>query len=173
MLGQTKAAVDLIFGAHDREVRAEMDRLIEELETITSKLGTDAQVAHDNSISRVQTSLLLFSVVGLFVGITVAVMVVRSIRKSVFMMLSVIEEIANNNLTIADMTVTTQDEIGKAGTALNRMKNGLHNMIQSIAETAQHVASRQRRTFGHQPADHARTRKKPRRRPTWFPDAHK
>ena len=139
--GQTKAAVDLIFGAHDREVRAEMDRLIEELETITSKLGTDAQVAHDNSISRVQTSLLLFSVVGLFVGITVAVMVVRSIRKSVFMMLSVIEEIANKNLAIADMPVANEDELGKAALALNRMKNGLHNMIQSITDTAHHVAA--------------------------------
>jgi methyl-accepting chemotaxis protein len=139
--GQTKAAVDLIFGDHDRRLRAEMDQLIEELETITSKLGADAQVAHDNSVNRVRTSLLLFTLVGLFVGITVAILVVRSIRKSVFLMLGVIEEIANKNLAIADMPVANEDELGKAALALNRMKNGLHSMIQSITDTAHHVAT--------------------------------
>ena len=80
--GQTKAAVDLIFGAHDREVRAEMDRLIGELETITSKLGTDAQASHDDAISHVRTSLLLFTAVGLFVGIAVAILVVAPSAKA-------------------------------------------------------------------------------------------
>ncbi len=139
--GQTKAATDLIFGTHDRELRAEMDRGVEELQAITAKLGKDAQAAHDAAVARVRTSLLLLTVVGLLVGITVATLVVRSIRKSVFLMLSVIEEIANKNLTIADMHVANEDELGKAGLALNRMKNGLHDMIQSITDTAQHVAT--------------------------------
>jgi methyl-accepting chemotaxis protein len=49
--------------------------------------------------------------------------------------------IAAKNLTTDDLEVTSFDEIGDAMTALNEMKNNLHGVIQSISETAQHVAT--------------------------------
>jgi methyl-accepting chemotaxis protein len=58
-------------------------------------------------------------------------------------MLGHLEEIAANNLAIEDMEISSQDEIGKAGQALNRMKNNLREVIQSIAGTAEHVATLQ------------------------------
>src|ERR1700724_1144372 len=69
------------------------------------------------------------------------VLIVRSVTGSISRMLDLIQEIANKNLTIEDMKITSEDEIGKAGLAINQMKNSLHEVIQSIAETAQHVAS--------------------------------
>ena len=56
-------------------------------------------------------------------------------------MLSLIQEIAGNNLAVNDLEIVTQDEIGQAGIALNKMKNNLSEIIQSIAATAEHVAS--------------------------------
>jgi len=42
---------------------------------------------------------------------------------------------------VADIDISSEDELGQAGTALNRMKNNLREIIQSIAGTAEHVAS--------------------------------
>ena len=39
------------------------------------------------------------------------------------------------------MEIASQDEVGQAGLALNKMKNNLRDLIQSIAGTAEHVAS--------------------------------
>jgi len=56
-------------------------------------------------------------------------------------MLNLIQEIAGNNLAVADLKISSQDEIGQAGIALNRMKNNLHEVIQSISGSAMQVAS--------------------------------
>ena len=78
--------------------------------------------------------------VATLLGIIVATAIARSISAAASKMLTMIEELANNNLAIADME-TTEDEIGQAGLALNKMKNNLREMMQSIAATAEHVAS--------------------------------
>jgi methyl-accepting chemotaxis protein len=56
-------------------------------------------------------------------------------------MVTLIQQIAANNLAVEDMQIVSEDEIGSAGKALNKMKNSLREMIQSIASTAEHVAS--------------------------------
>jgi methyl-accepting chemotaxis protein len=48
-------------------------------------------------------------------------------------------EIADSNLTAEDLPVQSED--GGSDDALNRMKNNLRSVIQSIAGTAEHVAS--------------------------------
>ena len=55
-------------------------------------------------------------------------------------MAAMIQEIATNNLAVPDMEVKSQDEIGLAGAALNKMKNNLHEVIQTITRSAVQVA---------------------------------
>jgi methyl-accepting chemotaxis protein len=78
---------------------------------------------------------------GVLVGVGVSIAVSRSISLSANRMLRMIETIAAKDLTVEDMQITSGDEVGKAGIALNAMKNNLHSMIQSIGETAEHVAA--------------------------------
>jgi len=56
-------------------------------------------------------------------------------------MLGMIQEIASKNLAKSDINVSSRDEIGQAETALNGMKNSLRELINSIALTAEQVAS--------------------------------
>jgi methyl-accepting chemotaxis protein len=49
--------------------------------------------------------------------------------------------IASNDLTAADLHIEAHDEIGEATAALNRMKNNLSEIIQSITRTSAIVAS--------------------------------
>jgi methyl-accepting chemotaxis protein len=85
-------------------------------------------------------------VIGILIGAVVigfglATLLARSISSSASRMLAMIQEVAANNLTVKDMDVSSKDEIGQAGMALNQMKNNLHGVIQSIAETSLQVAS--------------------------------
>lgn len=77
--------------------------------------------------------VVVVSILGFAIG--------RSVQSGISGMLGTIEEIAANNLACADAEVVSNDEIGKASLALNKMKNNLHHLIRSIAETSEHVAS--------------------------------
>jgi methyl-accepting chemotaxis protein len=89
--------------------------------------------------NRYWTIGFLVGAVGL--SFLVAVALARSITAATSRMLVMIQEVAANNLGIADMEITSGDELGQAGVALNKMKNNLREIIESIAGTAQNVAS--------------------------------
>jgi len=91
-----------------------------------------------------QTAKYLVSGIAILVvlvGACTAFFLARAIASSSQMMLVAIEEIAANNLSGSDLLVSSHDEIGKAALALNKMKNNLNDVIQSIAGNAQHVAA--------------------------------
>src|SRR6266568_3221075 len=91
--------------------------------------------------SKTETLVLTLAVIGVLIGIGVALLIVRSITSAIGAMVNMIQEIADNNLSVADLEVKSQDEIGAAGVALNRMKSNLQEVVRSIAGTAEHVAS--------------------------------
>jgi methyl-accepting chemotaxis protein len=68
-----------------------------------------------------------------------ALLIARSIAGSMARMMSVAQEIAANNLTVPDINVTSQDEIGKTEAALNQMKHSLRTIVHSLADTAARV----------------------------------
>jgi len=51
------------------------------------------------------------------------------------------EAIAAKNLALADLDVSSADEVGDAMTAMNTMKNNLQAVVHAIADTSGHVAS--------------------------------
>ncbi len=139
--GKTKEAGELLFTAQASQVREDLEKSIDDLVSICNKLRNDATDVHEATEARTVRMLLALAGVGLLVGIVVAVGMSRAIGSSTTRMLSMIEQIAANNLAIPDMDVKSQDEIGKACLAMNRMKNNLQHTIQSIARTAQHLAT--------------------------------
>ncbi len=106
------------------------------------KTNRDAVLRQQESLERNAKFLpLALALAGLALGTTVAVLLPRSLSRRVDAMLSMIHEIANHNLGGMDMEITSEDEIGRAGHALNDMKNNLRGMMKSIAQTAEHLAS--------------------------------
>jgi methyl-accepting chemotaxis protein len=136
-----KDAKEALFSAQNDEVRAEMRKQIKTVTEIAEKLRKEAQDQQAATQSRVEMMALILTGAGLLVGIGVAFLIARSVSRAVSAMVSLIKEIAANNLAVEDMPITSQDEIGQAGTALNGMKNSMRQVIQSIAGTAEHVAS--------------------------------
>jgi len=95
------------------------------------------QTASSNSVA--------IFLISFFTLLTTAGVVFALVRNLVIKPLSASVELANNiahnNLAVDDLPVEAQDEIGEATSALNTMKNNLREIIQSIAGTAEHVAS--------------------------------
>jgi len=88
----------------------------------------------------------LFSFLASFLSVLGAIIVVffalrRMVIEPVRRCAEFSSVIARQNLTVDDLSIKSEDEVGEAMVALNTMKNNLHGMVQSIAETAQHVAS--------------------------------
>jgi len=103
--------------------------------------GKFARDQADSTMTRRTYMLIGLGVVLVVVVSTLGMVISRSVNQGITGILGMIDEIAANNLAADDMEVTSHDEIGRAGTALNKMKNNLHSIVQSIASTAGHVAS--------------------------------
>ena len=139
--GKTKDAVDLAFSPQASEVKKELSNASLEFRALTDELAKKATEEQDAAGSRTKIVILGLLLGGIVVGLVVAVFITRAITGAVSRMLSMIQEIAANNLAVADMEIKSQDEIGQACIALNKMKNNLHAVIQSIAGNAVQVAS--------------------------------
>jgi methyl-accepting chemotaxis protein len=139
--GREKDAKEGLFSAQNDQLRAELRRQVETLIGLEENLGKEAQNQQEATQNHVATMTLILTVGGILTGLVVAFLITRSITRAISAMVSLIQEIAANNLGVEDMPITSHDEIGQAGSALNGMKNSMRDMIQSIAGTAEHMAS--------------------------------
>jgi methyl-accepting chemotaxis protein len=133
-------AREIALGTERDAFNAAAEQLQKDVE-LSNKGGVDAasQAAADYSSSKYWMVGIMIGAVAL--GFGTAGNIARSISSSAAKMLAMIQEVAANNLTVKDMEIRSNDEIGLAGLALNQMKNNLHGVVQSIAETSIHVAA--------------------------------
>jgi methyl-accepting chemotaxis protein len=140
-LGKPKEAVQLLYQAQTVALRDQTAKavtaLIERGEELAASTRQDQKAAE----SRAVTLLLAFVIAGLIVGFAMTLYIARNITGRVSQMVAMIEAIAGDDLSREDMLIRNRDEIGTAGTLLNSMKNNLKAIVQSIAATAEHVAS--------------------------------
>ena len=139
--GKTKDAIALSLSPQAAQIRTAVNAgfaaMLQHQEN-NKKMAVNEQLA---AASETRLLLGIFASVGLVCGVGIAVFVPRSLVTSISAMTSLIDEVAHNNLTVDDVHVTAQDEIGRASIGLNTMKNSLRGLIESIARTAEHVAS--------------------------------
>jgi methyl-accepting chemotaxis protein len=139
--GKIKESTDALFAEHAVQLRTGVEKDIDDLQAQIDGLQAAALKTHEEVEASTIRLLIILAIVGVIVGLGVAVLIVRSITGAIEGMVTMIQQIAANNLGIDDMHVASHDEIGKAATALNGMKNNLREMIRSIAGTAEQVAS--------------------------------
>jgi methyl-accepting chemotaxis protein len=139
--GKTKEAVALAYGADLRQLRESVAAGITAFLQREDNRKKEAQDAQQTIQTRSRWTVLLLAAAGLVIGSTIAILVPRSLSQSLSGMMTLIHEIANNNLSVDDLIIASSDELGRASEALNTMKNNLENLIHTISETAEHVAS--------------------------------
>jgi len=139
--GKKSEGVDQLFASGTNTLRADMESTYSELIEFGERLNASAREQQIATESGVTTLIVLFMLAGLAAGVGMAIWIGRNITGRVAQMGTMIQAISDNDLSLEDMTIRNQDEIGTAGSLLNGMKNNLQKVIQSITETAQQVAS--------------------------------
>jgi methyl-accepting chemotaxis protein len=103
--------------------------------TLEAPAGVLVQEARSNSIA---TFLVTFLTV--LAAIVAVYLVIRKfVIKPITSCAQFAQTIADKNLAVNDLEVSSEDEVGIAMLALNTMKNTLRNMVQSIGGAAQDV----------------------------------
>jgi methyl-accepting chemotaxis protein len=138
--GNDAKALDIFYGDGAQGVRAELKQTTTELVAWYSKLAADAEADEVSASKSASLWILVISCIGIVIGISLAMVLIRSLIGSVAAMVAVLQEIANHNLCVDDVQVNTEDEIGKAGRALNAMKANLSRLVNAITKSAEQLA---------------------------------
>ena len=138
--GKNTEAIDYMIN-RARPAFVAVDKATGDFADAVEKGTKEVEQDQDATVSRSKMLMTVLAIVGVLIGFAAAWLIARAVSDSISVMSAMVQEIAANNLTVSDTDVFTNDEIGKAGTALNRMKNNLHSVIQSISNSAMQVAS--------------------------------
>jgi len=139
--GDSAGALDIFYGAAAKQTRADLKKATADLVTWYGNLAATAEAEQVASSKRASLSILILAAFGLLVGSTLAVLIVRSLIASITPIVEVMEQISKHNLCVPDVEVTTQDELGQAGLALNLMKANLSKLVGSITFSAEQLAA--------------------------------
>jgi methyl-accepting chemotaxis protein len=139
--GKAADATHLASAAHTSALRADLRKAVNDFVVYQQQRKAEILKQQTSIEQHAEIFVGVLSLVALALGTVAALFLSRSLSERVASMVSMIQEIAGNNLGIDDIPVTSEDEVGRASRALNSMKNNLRGMIQSIAQTAEHVAS--------------------------------
>lgn len=98
-----------------------------------------------NSIQHSISSSNVTSLISLLISIAIGVFLILFIRRTIIRPLNLLHDTANiiadGDLTVADISIKTKDEIGALGASFNKMKNSLRNLIAKVSENIEHSTS--------------------------------
>jgi len=112
---QQKDAIDLAFSAQTSETRNRLRQATGNLVQLQNKFKEEIVKEQSALQARVRVLVGLLAFAGLVLGIGIAMLITRSITSATTEMVALIQEIAANNLAIADLEVSSKDETGRAG----------------------------------------------------------
>jgi methyl-accepting chemotaxis protein len=128
--------VDKAMSVNDAIVK-DLGELADSIETM---LAQDSQsIAAANS--GLQWTTILATGTALLFGVFIAIFLARGISQSTTALLAHAEAIAAGDLTVEDLKLSSQDELGDLTSAINRMSGSLKTTILAIGENAQQVAT--------------------------------
>ncbi|MDZ5472811.1 methyl-accepting chemotaxis protein [Bacillus sp. 31A1R] len=103
-----------------------------------------AQAASSESMNLFSTGRLwtiIISVMAFILGISLAIVIARMISKPLITLAEHVKKVANGDLTMEELKVTSKDETGQLVTDFNQMTNSLRHIIGQVAHQSQQVAS--------------------------------
>ncbi len=138
---RTYEASDLAFSPRAEATSAAISETTKQLEQMEDQLGNASDASELNTEMTARDTTIALVLFGLLTGVMTASLISRSVSAGFSGMLEMVQQIADHNLAMDDLEVLTDDQIGNACQALNRMKNNLRQMILSISETASRMAT--------------------------------
>jgi methyl-accepting chemotaxis protein len=92
-------------------------------------------------MNSVKTTILIFSILALLVGLAVAFLVSFLISRPVNTVSNTLKQLAQGNLTVPDVKVKSKDEIGILASSMNDLLHNLKDLIGKVYDSSVQVAS--------------------------------
>ncbi|SJZ52796.1 methyl-accepting chemotaxis protein [Selenihalanaerobacter shriftii] len=92
-------------------------------------------------VNAIKKSSLWISLVAIILGLIVAYLISSKIAKPIQAASNFAEEIANGNLQVQSLDITSNDEVGELISSLNRMRNNLKDMITDLLNTTENLSA--------------------------------
>ncbi len=142
--GKTQAANDAIFNDQVSALRADLSSTIGSLVDWFDQQKQGAYDEQDRITSGAQRLITLQSLLGALIAILTSAGILILITRNMANLgkiVHVLRAVAHDDLSVPDLEVKAEDEIGMACRALNEMKHAVRAMVGKIAFTAEHLAS--------------------------------
>ncbi|WP_425058054.1 hypothetical protein SCACP_26960 [Sporomusa carbonis] len=155
--GAIAKAVDIMTKEDKKALAAFMiEELYSSIEPISGKLSEllDLQLElakseYQNADNRYNTLIMVFTtliVTGLSIAVGLALFILKLTLWEISNMVTCVEEVAAGNLAIAKIDVTSRDELGRLGTAINSMVVNLRSLVQTVSASAEQVVAASQET---------------------------
>ena len=119
---------------------------VESFESVISEMddATALTLAQEEASKAKNTSMMIANVsvlIAIITSVIASIILVKLIVKPLQALTNHVEQIAQGDLTIEPLHVSTKDEIGKLSTSMNKMTNSLQTMIGNLSDNAGHLSS--------------------------------
>ncbi|MBT2655280.1 methyl-accepting chemotaxis protein [Bacillus sp. ISL-18] len=123
------------------QVITSLDKTIAELDIFQQKLLDQGNAANTKKVNSVKTWVLILGLIAIILGAIVAFIMGRMISKPIIKLVNVAHQIAKGDLTLEDMHVNNNDEIGDLSRSFTEMVSNLRQLIQQVKINAEQVAA--------------------------------
>jgi methyl-accepting chemotaxis protein len=132
--GKTQEALDLFYGDGTQGLRTKLSAGIDGLAQNYAALGDAAQQKENDSIQSTKIWVLILALVGLAMGIVVAVVMTRSVANPILRAVRWLERISEGDLTYnaSQQMLARKDEMGDLARALQTMTESLRKLLGGI-----------------------------------------
>lgn len=113
----------------------------QQMEDYHANLLKEAQTNTNARANTTLYTLMIVSVIAVILGVVIAYFVIRMFSRPIALVATGAKEIAQGNLTIDDLQISSKDELGQMAASFNEMKNNLRGLMQIIGTSAEQMAA--------------------------------
>jgi len=139
--GDHAKALEFFHGPVGHQARLDLQKASADLAARLGKNATDAQAEQMAANAKASWLILVLTCLGMIVGAGIGVSVIGSLIRQIEPIVTSLDAISHHNLAIPDIEVTTTDELGRAGLAVNEMKASLSALVSSIRQSSEQLAA--------------------------------
>lgn len=119
----------------------QMDYYLQDLIDYNSNRSDEVMAENDQSFQKSVITIIVLNVVAMFLALGLGLIIARSISRPLTSIVEKLREVAQGNLAVEKVKLTSRDEVGALGAALNQMLDNLRNLIRSVSNMAEQVAA--------------------------------
>lgn len=139
LAGKSEAAF-LAFGSAKKSINA-FNTGLRELAEYNSQKAEKINQKNIAEATQAQRLILITIVLAVILSLILGGFIAKLISRPLAIILGNVEEVAKGNLTVEEIPVVSQDEVGKLSLAFNTMNNSLGNLVRQLTKASEQVAA--------------------------------